>query len=59
MVDVGKREDRLLDFISNMKTRIDMAILEIEMYRESGGLTAHEMEILNSLHKHLVEEGSE
>lgn len=53
MVDVGKREDRMLDFINDMKGRINFALVQIEIYRESGGLTAHEMEMLNAIQGHL------
>lgn len=54
MVDVGRREDRLLDFINEMKGRIDFALVQIELYQEGGGLTAREIEMLNQIHKHLI-----
>lgn len=54
MVDVGKREDRMLDYINSMKGRIDFAQVQIEMYRESGGLTANEIEMLNTISAHLA-----
>lgn len=56
MVDVGKREDRFLDFINNMKGRINFALVQIEMYRESGGLTANELTMLNTIQGHLEED---
>lgn len=56
MVDVGKREDRMLDFINEMKGRINFAQVQIEIYRESGGLTAREIEMLNTISNHLATE---
>lgn len=48
MVDVGRREDRLLDFIGEMNGRIMSALFQIDLYRESA-LTASEMTILAEL----------
>lgn len=56
MVDVGKREDRFLDFINDMRGRINFALVQIEMYRESGGLTANELQMLNTIQGHLEED---
>lgn len=59
MVNVGKREDGLLDFVNTMKGRINFAVMQIELYRESGGLTANEMTMLNTIQGHLENEESE
>jgi hypothetical protein len=59
MVNVGKREDSMLDFINAMKGRINMTQTRIAMYRETP-LTANELAILNTLSALLDEErGSE
>lgn len=55
MVDVGKREDRFLDFINDMKGRINFALVQIEIYRETG-LTENELKMLNTIQAHLQEE---
>lgn len=48
MVDIGKREDRLLDFIGEMNGRITSALWQIDLYRE-GALTASEIKILGEM----------
>lgn len=57
MVNVGKAQDGLLDFVNTMKARIDLALLEVDSYRISGGLTAREIEILNAVDKALQVKG--
>lgn len=46
----------MLDYINSMKGRIDFAQVQIEMYRESGGLTENEIEMLNTISAHLAPE---
>lgn len=56
MVDVGKREDRLLDYVNVISGRIKFALVQIDMFRESGGLTANEIHMLNTIQGHLEED---
>lgn len=58
MVDVGKREDRLLDYVNEINGRIKMAIVQMEIYRE-GALTASELTMLNTIQAHLATGESE
>lgn len=48
MVDVGKREDALLDHVNSINGRIKMAQVQIEIFREKG-LTENEIGMLNTL----------
>jgi hypothetical protein len=52
MVDVGKREDRLLDYVNEINGKIKFALVQIEMFRE-GALTANELTMLNMIQGHL------
>lgn len=55
--DTGKALDNALDWANNINGRIKMALVRIEMYREAG-LTANEIEILNTLSALLQEESA-
>jgi hypothetical protein len=48
MVNVGKREDGLLDWANGIRSKLDMVKVRIEMYREEAR-TAGELAILNVL----------
>lgn len=50
MTDVGKREDQLLDKISDLKAKRDDTLKQIELWRETDPALA---EILNDLELHL------
>lgn len=55
MVNVGKREDGLIDWANGYKGKFDMLRARIAMYRETP-LTANELMILNTLSDLLEEE---
>jgi len=50
MVDVGKREDQLLDKISDLKRKRDDTLTQIDIWRETDPALT---EILNDLELHL------
>lgn len=55
MVNVGKREDALLDYVNNINGKIKMAQVQIELYRETA-LTANEIAMLNTISAHLEDD---
>lgn len=48
MVNVGKREDALIDWANDKAQRVKLALAQIDLF-EGKGLTAHETAILNTL----------
>lgn len=55
MVDVGKREDRLLDALFAKTQTIKTALLQIDLFQVRSGVTKYEAAILNTL-KEILED---